>query len=121
MKVELLYFDGCPNWTVADERLARALTSITNDWVAEEWLHMGPPVHVEFEPVASHLIPGHRPAALRADDKEARYLINRDDSLDRICASLTATATASGEMSSLKSRSRCSTDGGSASHPKAGL
>ncbi len=24
MKVELLYFDGCPNWTVADERLAEA-------------------------------------------------------------------------------------------------
>lgn len=27
MKVELLYFDGCPNWTVADERLARALAA----------------------------------------------------------------------------------------------
>lgn len=24
MKVELLYFDGCPNWKVADERLAHA-------------------------------------------------------------------------------------------------
>jgi hypothetical protein len=24
MKVELLYFDGCPNWTLADERLAKA-------------------------------------------------------------------------------------------------
>lgn len=24
MKVELLYFDGCPNWTVADERLSEA-------------------------------------------------------------------------------------------------
>lgn len=25
MRVELLYFDGCPNWTVADGRLAEAL------------------------------------------------------------------------------------------------
>lgn len=25
MRVELLYFDGCPNWTVADERLAQAI------------------------------------------------------------------------------------------------
>ena len=26
MKVELFYFDGCPNWTVADQRLSEALT-----------------------------------------------------------------------------------------------
>ena len=25
MRVELLYFDGCPNWTVADKRLAEPL------------------------------------------------------------------------------------------------
>jgi hypothetical protein len=25
VRVELLYFDGCPNWTVADERLTEAL------------------------------------------------------------------------------------------------
>lgn len=25
MDVELFYFEGCPNWTVADERLAQAL------------------------------------------------------------------------------------------------
>ncbi len=25
MRVELLYFDGCPNWAVADKRLAEAL------------------------------------------------------------------------------------------------
>lgn len=31
MKVELLYFDGCPNWTVADERLAQALTATGRD------------------------------------------------------------------------------------------
>lgn len=28
MKVELFYFDGCPNWTVADERLAEALVAV---------------------------------------------------------------------------------------------
>lgn len=28
MKVELLYFDGCPNWTVADDRLAEALAVV---------------------------------------------------------------------------------------------
>lgn len=28
MQVELLYFDGCPNWTVADERLTYALTVV---------------------------------------------------------------------------------------------
>ncbi|GAB6987312.1 DF family (seleno)protein [Nocardioides pyridinolyticus] len=31
MKVELLYFDGCPNWTVADERLAEALRVVSLD------------------------------------------------------------------------------------------
>ena len=25
MRVELLYLDGCPNWTLADKRLAEAL------------------------------------------------------------------------------------------------
>lgn len=27
MRVELLYFDGCPNWTVADARLRQAMTA----------------------------------------------------------------------------------------------
>lgn len=31
MRVELLYFDGCPNWTVADERLAQALSAMGRD------------------------------------------------------------------------------------------
>jgi len=26
LKVELFYFDGCPNWSLANERLQRALT-----------------------------------------------------------------------------------------------
>lgn len=28
MRVEVLYFDGCPNWTVADDRLAEALAAV---------------------------------------------------------------------------------------------
>ena len=28
MDVRLLYFDGCPNWTVAEERLRSALASV---------------------------------------------------------------------------------------------
>ena len=28
MRVELLYFDGCPSWKVADERLAEALQAL---------------------------------------------------------------------------------------------
>lgn len=31
MKVELLYFDGCPNWTVADERLNEAARLVSRD------------------------------------------------------------------------------------------
>lgn len=29
--VELFYFDGCPNWTLADERLAQAITATGRD------------------------------------------------------------------------------------------
>lgn len=31
MRLELLYFDGCPNWTVAEERLHEALRSVDRD------------------------------------------------------------------------------------------
>jgi hypothetical protein len=31
MRVELLYFDGCPNWTVALERLAQAVRVVARD------------------------------------------------------------------------------------------
>lgn len=34
MRVELLYFDGCPNWTVADSRLADALRVVARDDLA---------------------------------------------------------------------------------------
>ena len=31
VRVELLYFDGCPNWKVADDRLAQALAELGRD------------------------------------------------------------------------------------------
>ena len=40
MRVELLYFDGCPNWTVADERLAEALRKVGRNDVSVERLRV---------------------------------------------------------------------------------
>ncbi|GAA1451444.1 hypothetical protein GCM10009641_85850 [Mycobacterium cookii] len=31
MEVELLYFDGCPNWAVADERIAEAAELVSRE------------------------------------------------------------------------------------------
>lgn len=31
MQIELLYFEGCPNWTVSDERLTQALKAVNRD------------------------------------------------------------------------------------------
>jgi hypothetical protein len=31
MRVELFYFDGCPNWKVADERLREAVRTVARD------------------------------------------------------------------------------------------
>jgi hypothetical protein len=36
MRVELLYFDGCPNWHVAADRLAEALRALGRDDVGVE-------------------------------------------------------------------------------------
>jgi hypothetical protein len=36
MRVELLYFDGCPHWKVADERVAEALRNLGRDDVVVE-------------------------------------------------------------------------------------
>ena len=36
MRVELLYFDGCPNWQLADERLRDALARAGRDDVRVE-------------------------------------------------------------------------------------
>ncbi|MQA35931.1 DF family (seleno)protein [Modestobacter roseus] len=37
MQVSLLYFDGCPNWSVADERLREALTRLGYGHAALEY------------------------------------------------------------------------------------
>lgn len=70
-------------------RLAAALTSLTNDWVREEWLHLGPPVEILFESVAPH-VACHRAATLVPGAHEVVYLLNRDAELDRVCSTLTA-------------------------------
>lgn len=36
VRVELFYFDGCPHWTVADERLSEVLTQLGRADVAVE-------------------------------------------------------------------------------------
>lgn len=37
MRAELLYFDGCPNWRLADQRLRDALTQAGRDDVRVEY------------------------------------------------------------------------------------
>ena len=37
IKIELLYFDGCPNWTVADERLAEAVKVAAREDLTLHW------------------------------------------------------------------------------------
>ncbi|WP_228255210.1 hypothetical protein [Ornithinimicrobium avium] len=36
VRVELFYFDGCPHWTLADERLSEALSRLGRDDVEVE-------------------------------------------------------------------------------------
>ena len=42
MDVRLLYFDGCPNWTVADERLRVALATVGREAHVEHVLVESP-------------------------------------------------------------------------------
>ncbi|KQV63437.1 alkylmercury lyase [Nocardioides sp. Root122] len=49
MRVELLHFDGCPNWKVADVRLAEALRMLGRDGSDVEY------VRVETAEVADEL------------------------------------------------------------------
>ena len=37
VKVELLYFDECPNWAVADERLTEAAQLVSRDDLTVHW------------------------------------------------------------------------------------
>lgn len=47
MRVELLYFDGCPNSTVAEERLHEALRSVDRDDVQVTKVRVGSPEEAE--------------------------------------------------------------------------
>ncbi|WP_224277894.1 DF family (seleno)protein [Nocardioides lacusdianchii] len=47
MRVELLYFDGCPNWKVADDRLTQALAELGRDDVVVERHRVETPAQAE--------------------------------------------------------------------------
>jgi hypothetical protein len=47
VRVQLLYFDGCPHWTVAEERLAQALRTLGRDDTAVEHLRVETPEQAE--------------------------------------------------------------------------
>ncbi len=47
MNVKVLFFDGCPNWTVADERLREALTRVGRAEVRVEHQRVATPEEAE--------------------------------------------------------------------------
>ena len=47
VKVEFLYFDGCPNWMVAHERLHSALQAVGQDTVQVERVLVTTPEEAE--------------------------------------------------------------------------
>jgi hypothetical protein len=47
MRVELFYFDGCPNWKVADERLAEAARTVGRDDITVRRRKVETPAHAE--------------------------------------------------------------------------
>jgi hypothetical protein len=47
VRVELLYFDGCPNWTVAEERLHEALRSVDREGVHVAKVRVSSPQEAE--------------------------------------------------------------------------
>jgi hypothetical protein len=64
VKVTLLYFDGCPNWTVADERLRAALDQTGNPDVDVTYRKVSTPREaesVEFRGSPTILIDGRDP------------------------------------------------------------
>lgn len=66
MRVELLYFDGCPNWQLADERLRDALTLAGRDEVRVEHRRVTTPEHAEatgFRGSPTVLVDGRDPFA----------------------------------------------------------
>ena len=47
MKVQLLYFDGCPNWRETDQRLRQALQLVGRDDVQVERIRVSTPEEAE--------------------------------------------------------------------------
>ena len=47
MRVELFYFDGCPNWKVADERLREAMRTVGRDDITVRRRKVETPAHAE--------------------------------------------------------------------------
>jgi hypothetical protein len=47
VNVSLLYFDGCPNWDVADERLREALALVGHGGAAVEYRRVSTPEEAE--------------------------------------------------------------------------
>lgn len=47
MQITLLYFDGCPNWSVADERLREALSQTGNPNVEVAYRKVSTPQEAE--------------------------------------------------------------------------
>ena len=66
MKVQLLYFDGCPNWHETDDRLHEALHAVGRDGVAVEHVLVSTPeqaVELSFHGSPSVLVDGVDPFA----------------------------------------------------------
>lgn len=66
MDVTLLYFDGCPNWQVADERLQEALASAGRDDVRVQRRLVSTPEEAEaarFRGSPTVLVDGRDPFA----------------------------------------------------------
>ena len=66
MRVELLYFDGCPNWRLADQRLRDALTQAGRDDVRVEHRRVTTPEQAqasEFRGSPTVLVDGRDPFA----------------------------------------------------------
>lgn len=64
MNVSLLYFDGCPNWTVADDRLREALTRVGQGHAAVEYRQVTTAEEAEvaqFRGSPTVLVDGHDP------------------------------------------------------------